>query len=229
MGDVRCSERRRRADFVVCGDGRRRAGAFEGWATGIARTQRARRQRTEMLCRDFCSSFSPPPLSPSLEIRSRMMRSAAALARRSQASRAPDFSNLCWTCLLAQRRQLSTTSSPPKSSPRSSRAIRYTFVDIPPHGIKEEPRNLKSPEKPRKALPKKNTAIEEYHKDEKQLLAQVIDQHRRQANEHQAALNRLARSSIHDAPGSRRSFHTSCRVSLCKSPKLISSLFLTDF
>lgn len=177
----------------------------------------------------FCSSISPSPLSPSLEIHPRMMRSAAALARRSQASRSPEFSSLCWTCLLAQRRQLSTTSSPPESSPRSSRAIRYTFVDIPPHGIKEEPRNLKSPEKPRKALPKKNTAIEEYHKDEKQLLAQVIDQHRRQANEHQAALNRLARSSIHDAPGSRRSFHTSIRVSLCKSPKLISSLFLTDF
>ncbi|EKG12969.1 Ribonuclease II/R [Macrophomina phaseolina MS6] len=140
------------------------------------------------------------------------MRSAAALARRSQASRAAKFSNLCWACLLAQRRQLSSTSSPPHSSPRSVRAVRYTLFDSPALPPKEEPEPAKPSEKRTKAPPRKNPAIEEYHKDEKQLLAQLIDQHRRQANEQQAEMNRLAQSNPQNTPGSRRAFHTSSRL-----------------
>lgn len=140
------------------------------------------------------------------------MPSLATLARRSQALRTADFSNLCWTCLLAQRRQLSNVSPLPQTSPRSSsRKVRYKFVNIPP----------KPPGETGQLSPAAETSLEEaprtaqdYHKDEERLLAQLVDQHRRQATEQQDAIDRIARSSSQNVPASKRSFHTSSRVSI---------------
>ncbi|KAL1652321.1 3'-5' RNA exonuclease complex component [Diplodia intermedia] len=110
-----------------------------------------------------------------------------ALARRSQALRAADFSNLCWTCLLAQ-------------------------LNIPLKPSKETEEVPLATEKPSPASAKKRSpAIQDYHQDEERLLAHTVAQHRRQAGKQQDAIDRIARLSSPNAPASKRSFHTSAR------------------
>ncbi|OJD40476.1 rnb-domain-containing protein [Diplodia corticola] len=139
------------------------------------------------------------------------MRSPVALARRSQALRATDFSNICWTCLLAQRRQLSNTS--PARARARPRAVRYHLTNAPPKlriEAGEVPPATKRPsQKPATSL---HPTIKDYHKDEERLLAQLLDQHRCQARRQQDAIDRIAHLSPGNAPASKRSFHTSSRL-----------------